>query len=612
MEAIPGTYGDEGQAITASIDAMDAGLRRWDATLLAYENAMAVQIAASRPSVAAGMRVTLGAVLLERGRIEDALQELGKAGALDPMRPDVHLFRGLAYQLAGRQQDASTAFRASWTLDRVDPALAYRFLQHLPEDNEPGEVTLAVESLIGFQRRREAEPNPGRAAPFLSVSLVEDDGMQAALFSHALYAEGFARLARGEYDAAIVQFREAAAADPLNTNRAATDSLKQGIEALRNGRVATAVELLKAATDRAPDSSEAHRLLSTAYWLDQRWDQSVEQLEMALRLRPSDERSRLQLADVLVESGQHEKAEQVLKAAIDTIPASGQAHWRLGQLYRLMSRDGEARREFEQAARFPTLAGAGGVQAAIARMYLAEANLDAALQSARRRVALEPNAVEGHKDLGDVYRKLNQEDEALVEFFVATLLDPLDAGAYAAIGQIHLGAGRYAEAMAALRRTLMLNPEQPDAQYALAAATIRSGMDQEGTQQLEVAQRLLAAEQEKLRRNYQVNLIRIEAALRTSEGNFEEAARLWSEVAEGEPGVFSTYVSLGKALGKAGRHLTAIGAFERALKVLDEPDVYALLADAYRSLGRVDEAAKARASYEELKAQRLRTRGAGR
>src|SRR4029079_7395333 len=138
------------------------------------------------------------------------------------------------------------------------------------------------------------------------------------------------------------------------------------------------------------------------------------------------------------ESGQHDRAEQALTAAIAAAPASGQAHWRLGHLYHLLIRDAEARQEFERAAGFPALAGAGAVQRTISRMYLAEANLDQALESSRRRVALEPNAVEAHQDLGDVYRKQNRDDDALVEFVVATLLDPSDAEAYAAIGQIHL------------------------------------------------------------------------------------------------------------------------------------------------------------------------------
>ena len=109
-----------------------------------------------------------------------------------------------------------------------------------------------------------------------------------------------------------------------------------------------------------------------------------------------------------------------------------------------------------------------------------------------------------------------------------------------------------------------------------------------------------------------MNLLRIEAALRTSEGRFDDAARLWQQVAEREPGASSTYVSLGTALGKAGQHALAIDAFERALQLSSEADVHGHLADAYRALGRDQDAARARAVYEELREQRLRARGAGR
>ena len=197
---------------------------------------------------------------------------------------------------------------------------------------------------------------------------------------------------------------------------------------------------------------------------------------------------------------------------------------------------------------------------------LAEANLEQASESARRRVALEPNAVEAHDDLGDVYRKQNRDDQAMVEFLVATLLDPLDAGAYAAIGQIHLAAERYRDATEPLGKAVTLKPEQAEAHHALATALIRLGIEQDGKRQLEIAQRLERERLEAVQRDYQVNLLRIEAALRADEGRFDEAARLWQQVADREPNAFSDHVSLGKALGKAGQHAAAIDAFQRALR----------------------------------------------
>ena len=117
MTALPGPTATEGPSIAASIEAMDAGLRRWDATLRSYESAMSAQIDAAAPAVAAQMRVTLGAVLLERGRIDDALRQFAAASRLEPQRPDVHLFSALSYQLGRRDREAAAAFRTAWTLD---------------------------------------------------------------------------------------------------------------------------------------------------------------------------------------------------------------------------------------------------------------------------------------------------------------------------------------------------------------------------------------------------------------------------------------------------------------------------------------------------------------
>ena len=60
MEALPGTYGDEGPRLVSSLDEMEAGLRRWDAGLRAYAKCHARTTAGCPASRCGGSPHALG------------------------------------------------------------------------------------------------------------------------------------------------------------------------------------------------------------------------------------------------------------------------------------------------------------------------------------------------------------------------------------------------------------------------------------------------------------------------------------------------------------------------------------------------------------------------
>ena len=80
-------------------------------------------------------------------------------------------------------------------------------------------------------------------------------------------------------------------------------------------------------------------------------------------------------------------------------------------------------------------------------------------------------------------------EDALRELGVAIALDPRDFEAHAAIGRIHLEAGRHAEAVLALRRAIELRPAFHEARYALAMALKQSGRDDEAAKEMEAFER---------------------------------------------------------------------------------------------------------------------------
>ena len=611
LENVPGLFGDEGVRLRTSVDAMETGLVRWDAAVRSYSTSVPGRLPGVQPPVQAAMRVALGAVQLERSRVEDALREFDAASQLAPDRADIHLFRALAYRAAGRIPAAADAERRSWNIDPDDPARTYLFLRDarataLERERAFGRLAAAVEERV---RQRDS----ARITPFIRVSLLDDNPTGEPVFAPVRYAGAFADLAAGRYENALVQFRAAIGGDPLMADRAMqSETFRQGAAALRDGDLGGAVRALVAAVQGAPESSEAHRILAHAYWFDEQPAKAVEHLRDAIRLNPADERARIALADVLAETRDFDLVERTLRETLAVMPASGAAHWRLGRLYQVLKRDVDARREFERALASDPVSGADRLLAAIARWHARELNGAAAVDACRHWIDQAPNDPAAHNELGTALRTINRDDEALIEFLIAAVIDPHDAAAHVNIGQIHLAAERYGEAASAFQHAVDAQPNHAAARYGLAAALLRAGNEAEGGRQMEVARRLQADAMAESRRAYEVNLLKIEAALRSQEARHGEAAALWQQIVDREPDVASNSTSLAEALARAGRHEQAAAAFTRAIARANEPELHRRLAQEYAQLGRADESAREHATYEQMRRERLRRLGGNR
>ena len=413
----------------------------------------------------------------------------------------------------------------------------------------------------------------------------------------AAYSRGFQRLARGELREAIEEFRNAAAADPLVTGAPAQSSPVQwAIAALKQGRLADARSLLEP-PGAVGDSSEARRVLGLVYWADSEFDRSIEQLDAAIRLNPRDERSRLALSRVLSSAGRDVDAQRALEDTLRIIPASGRAHWWLATSYERVNRFDDARREFELAAS-TAVAGRSHLLATVARLASGAADNAGAIDALTRAVADDPGTPLWHRLLAGAHLLADHPDVALAEFGATLRLDPRDADALLGMGQIHLNAGRNAEATEVLRRALQLKGDSIEAAYALAVALTRLGNQRDAAlyfERVEQVQRQRLADR---RRTLSIDALREEADLRAGERDHERAAALWRQVIQRDPQRASDHAGLAAALAAAGELSAATEEYERAAALGADPIVYRRLADLYARAGRAPDAARARVRYE--------------
>jgi tetratricopeptide (TPR) repeat protein len=561
--ALEGTFGDEGARIGPALERMGNALGEWDRTIRAFEDRLASALTNTSTQQEAGdLHMTLARMYAERGRLADAIKQLDAASGLEPRRPEVLVLRGFVLDAYSKSKEADEAFRSAWIIEPHDPVAAYYAIRRSATTRTPQDVERARDVMtVAYQKILKQAARPA-VAPF-GIFRLQQKPSNAPVLPLARYAKGYARLAAGDYDGALAELRAAAASDALVTDPAARSaSIKQAIAALREGRLAEARSLFDE-TNTAPDSSEAHRILGLIYWASSDYDKSIQQLTIAIDKDPRDERSRLVLARVLSSSGRDGDAERALLETIQAFSDSSLAHWWLGLHYERLNRHADARRHVEYATA-GAIVGRAGLYTAIGRLAGNATDVPAAIDAFMQAVDANPNDPAAHKYLAGALLQHDRVNEAFIEFVAALMIDPLDADAHAGIGRIYLDAGRNADAVEALRRAVEVTPDHIDARYALATALTRLGKRQEAAREfdrVEEAQRRAFAER---RRNMSLDVLKEEAALHADEGRYDRAIEL----------------------------------YEKAATLGSDPAVYRELAGLYSKLGRIDDAARARAMYE--------------
>ncbi len=211
-----------------------------------------------------------------------------------------------------------------------------------------------------------------------------------------------------------------------------------GIAALREGVVTSAIEYLEKAVAGARGSSEAHRILATAYSIVGDIARSVEHLRDAVRLNPRDERSRLALAQTLTAVGRSTEAEDALRTAVAELPNASALRWRCASERSQAGQDEDDRALIDMADRLVLLVGKGELYRALAG--LAQLHLDdaKAIGLLERAVRMAPNNAAAHKALGRAYVEDGREAEGYAELVIALLLNPDDVETLTALGRWHL------------------------------------------------------------------------------------------------------------------------------------------------------------------------------
>ena len=612
-QALGGVYGDEGPQLSRHLDAMSTALTRWDEDIRDWERQLRPRLNEGDPQVALQVHAFLASLYVERGRFDDALREFDEDIKIDARRAAFPRFKGLIHQLAGRPGAAADAFWAAWLLDPADPQNAYRALAFKSAQLTEQERARALDTLRSVERELVRGTRPQNKAPFVNIAGLVDDAGGGMAFAPAAYARGFSLVLRGDLGAGLTALRSALGADPIVADAVTrVPTMVQASTALRQGRVADAIKQLETTVAGARGSSEAHRMLATAYVISGDITKSLEQLREAVRLHPRDERSWVALMRTLDQAGRQTEAEQVVRDAVSALPDAGALRWQLAAFAGRQQRTIEADvAPILALDRYVLLVGRADLYVSLARCARTQLDYPRTIAILEQAIALTPNNAAAHRALGRAYLDEGREDEGYVEMVVALLLDPDDLETRIALARVHLAGGRAERAVEILERTGAFDTASRDAARTLGEALMRSGQTVEGQKRLQEAEQLQAQAIEDERRQRAAAILTLQAEVRMTERDYAGAIELWQQIVTMRGGSASTHGRLADALVAAKRLDEAAAAYQTAISLDDRAETHRRLAEVYEALGRPEDGAREHARYMAIQLEELRQRTAG-
>ncbi|MDD5276163.1 MAG: tetratricopeptide repeat protein [Methylovulum sp.] len=231
----------------------------------------------------------------------------------------------------------------------------------------------------------------------------------------------------------------------------------RGEIALADNRVAEAITVLRAVLSGQPDNIKALKLLSAAHLLNKNPVLARENLEKILAIAHKDEIARLDLVNLLVQTGDVQQAERHLSALFKLNPNSKNGLEALFKIYLAQQQWAQAQQVAKQLENnFPDEA-TGYYLSGLA--YQAEGKFDKSIPRFTLALQKQPQSVEPLNQLINSYLQLKQSDKALNKLNEIVKAQPSHFFAYNLMGGVYTHAKKLNDAAVAFQKAIAIKPE---------------------------------------------------------------------------------------------------------------------------------------------------------
>ena len=229
-------------------------------------------------------------------------------------------------------------------------------------------------------------------------------------------------------------------------------------------------------------SIDAHFLLGACYGDLKQWRRAIEELELARKAKPADDKILFMLFKTYRLADEPNRALEAAVELLKTNPDSPFLHEVLATAYDTTSQPNEAEKELGQAIAASPRA---------PQLHFILGYIDWRWKRYKEAVAplleetrISPNFAPPYYYLGDVALKQGRFEQAAGYFKEALRLDPTYGEAYLGMGRAYAQLGRNEESVKFLRQTVDRLPDKVESHYWLGKTLLRVGRSEEGKREL--------------------------------------------------------------------------------------------------------------------------------
>lgn len=258
--------------------------------------------------------------------------------------------------------------------------------------------------------------------------------------------------------------------------------------------------------------------------------------------------------------GKFDLAKQAYAKAMEIDPGNSRVMRGIGQLYIAQQQFSKAESYFESCIqKYPQNT---KLRVALGNLYIIENKAVKAIETLEPAVKAEPKYAEAHSLLGEAYARNLHIEAAIKEYEEVTKLDPNDAQAWGKIGLYNVNLTRYQQAREPLNKAIKLDPMEPHFYWALGDSWLLENPD---------------------------------------DFHFDKAAQLYRQALNINPKNEKALYSFAMGLSRRGKpeYLQESTIYFERLLEINPNDMNACfkLAEAYRLLGKKDQAKKLQAKF---------------
>lgn len=221
----------------------------------------------------------------------------------------------------------------------------------------------------------------------------------------------------------------------------------------------------------------------------------------------------------------------------------------------------------------------------LAARYGAQGRLAEGIEVLRRAERAGRAGRDVHRVWGQILGRMDRYPEAVERFEQAVSIDDKCAGSRNGLAIALSGAGRHRDAVREFRVALELESSNLEYQRNLAFALVEA--NEEIDESISLLERYVAASPEDT-----AAMARLGRLLETVDRN-SEAGALFERATRVARADVDAFVELGLYQARAGNQIGAVAAFEKAIEIKKDPEIFAFLGGSYVGLGRLEEAENA-------------------